>query len=200
MQQYDTVGCCHSDSLGGHLREGFPPPHSTQGFWVLLLLKKSKQADWSTLHCTSSPSQILDFCHLETFRLIQHKHYSFRRLFSPLQAPWLMFSTYFWSTAHAKTCAQPSTEQCVFGVVFQQGRTWILRSSCHTADNEICISLPSREQDQNGIMFCSCPVLLLFSSHTACFYPVRLPTNTTKRPPKLKHIMLKKLPTNLNRK
>lgn len=42
MQQYDTVGCCHSDSLGGHLREGFPPPHCTQGFWVLLLLKKKK--------------------------------------------------------------------------------------------------------------------------------------------------------------
>lgn len=126
----------------------------------------------------------------------------FRRLFSPTASSVAnIFSTYFWSTAHAKICAQRSTEQCVFGVVFHQHRTWILWPSCHNVDNEIRISSHLREQDQNGITSFPCPVLLLFSSHTACSYPVRLPTNTTKRPPKLKHItMLKKLPTNLNKK
>ena len=86
-----------------------------------------------------------------------------------------------------------------FGVVFHCSQIQIpLPSHCAAAQG-ISISSHSGEQ-QNSLTFCPYPILL-FSSNTVCSYPARLPTNNTRRPSKLKHvIMLKKPPTNLRTK
>lgn len=73
MQRYDTVGCCHPDSLQGHLREGFPPPHSTQGFWVLLLLKKKKKSKHKQ---TGALSSLLYFLSKSNFGFLPSRNLS----------------------------------------------------------------------------------------------------------------------------
>lgn len=54
-------------------------PSSPQHSGLLGFAFVKKQADWSTLHCTSSPNNWTSnfaFCHLEAFCLSQHKHIS----------------------------------------------------------------------------------------------------------------------------
>lgn len=74
-------------------------------------------------------------------------------------------------------------------------------SWCHSDVNGTSITSCSKEEDQDVIAFCPCPILLFFYPYTTCSYSVKLPTNVNKKLPKLLLIsVLEKLPADFSKK